>query len=402
MLQISDLSNKQPSKLTSQRLRYRILPTPDKMSYTEERKYWLAWSQISGIGPILLQRLQQHFGNLETAWKASPGELRKVEGFGFQTLEKIVQQKTRLNPEQLLNKHQEINPHFWTPADPEYPQLLREIPSLPPLLYYRGEVDLQENSGQKPLVGIVGTRQPTEYGIKWTRQISTALAKNGFTIVSGMAEGIDTESHAAAMKAGGRTIAVVGTGVDVIYPHKNRDLYKQILTSGIVISEYPAKTTPNRTHFPRRNRIIAGLSRAVLVIEAGIKSGALITATYANEFCRDVYALPGRIDDQPSQGCLKLISQGAGLINQELSELLTLLGAIPQIDVETPIVQSLPLPDLSPELQQVIDTLTIDSLSFDIIIQKTGMNAALVSSSLLHLELMGLVTQLPGMRYQKV
>lgn len=371
------------------------------MSITEERKYWLAWSQISGIGPILLQRLQQHFGNLETAWKASPGELRKVEGFGFQTLEKVVQQKSRLNPEQLLIQHQQINPLFWTPADPEYPQLLREIPSPPPLLYYRGEVDLHENSGQKPLVGIVGTRQPTEYGIKWTRQISTALAKNGFTVVSGMAEGIDTESHAAAMKAGGRTIAVMGTGVDVIYPHKNRDLYKQILTFGIVISEYPAKTPPNRTHFPRRNRIIAGLSRAVLVIEAGIKSGALITATYANEFCRDVYALPGRIDDQPSQGCLKLISQGAGLINQELSELLTLLGAIPQIDIEVPMVTSPPLPNLPPELQQVIDTLAIDVLSFDLIIQKTGMNASLVSSSLLQLELMGLVTQLPGMRYQK-
>lgn len=369
---------------------------------TEERKYWLAWSQISGIGPILLQRLQQHFGNLETAWKASPGELRKVEGFGFQTLEKVVQQRNRLNPEQLLTQHQQANPHFWTPADAEYPQLLREIPSPPPLLYYRGEVDLQENSGQKPLVGIVGTRQPTEYGIKWTRQISTALAKNGFTVVSGMAEGIDTESHSAAMKAGGRTIAVVGTGVDVIYPHKNRDLYKQILTSGIVISEYPAKTAPNRTHFPRRNRIIAGLSRAVLVMEAPIKSGALITATYANEFCRDVYALPGRVDDQPSQGCLKLISQGAGLINQELSELLIMLGAIPQIDVEIPLVKSAPLPNLSPELQQVIDTLAIDALSFDFIIQKTGMNAALVSSSLLQLELMGLVSQLPGMRYQKL
>jgi DNA processing protein len=367
-----------------------------------ESAYWLAWSQLSGIGPILLQRLQQHFGNLETAWKASPGELRKVEGFGFQTLEKVVQQRNRLNPEQLLTQHQQINPNFWTPADAEYPHLLREIPSPPPLLYYRGEVDLQENSGQKPLVGIVGTRQPTEYGIKWTRQISTALAKNGFTVVSGMAEGIDTESHSAAMKAGGRTIAVVGTGVDVIYPQKNRDLYKQILTSGIVISEYPAKTAPNRTHFPRRNRIIAGLSRAVLVMEAPIKSGALITATYANEFGRDVYALPGRVDDQPSQGCLKLISQGAGLINQELSELLIMLGAIPQIDVDIPAVKSAPLPNLSPELQQVIDTLSVDALPFDFIIQKTGMNAGLVSSSLLQLELMGLVSQLPGMRYQKL
>lgn len=374
------------------------------MSNIEERKYWLAWSQISGIGPILIQRLQQHFSNLETAWKASPGELRKVEGFGIQTLEKVIQQKSRLNPEQLLTQHQQINPLFWTPADPEYPQLLREIPTPPPLLYYRGEIDLQENLGQKPLVGIVGTRQPTEYGIKWTRQISTALAKNGFTVVSGMAEGIDTESHSATLKAGGRTIAVMGTGVDVIYPHKNRDLYQQILKSGIVISEYPAKTPPNRTHFPRRNRIIAGLSRAVLVMEAPLKSGALITATYANEFNRDVYALPGKIDDQPSQGCLKLISQGAGLINHELNELLIMLGAIPQIDIETetPLVKSPPIPNLAPELQQIINILAIDALSFDFIIQKTGMNAAIVSSSLLQLELMGLVTQLPGMRYQKL
>jgi DNA processing protein len=376
----------------------------------QERAYWLAWSQISGIGPIFLQRLNQHFGKLETAWKASPAELRKVEGFGFQTLEKVVQHKSRLNPEQLLIQHQQINPNFWTPADAEYPQLLKEIPTPPAILYYRGEVDLQENSGKKPLVGIVGTRKPTEYGIKWTRQISTALAKNGFTVVSGMAEGIDTESHSAAMKAGGRTIAVVGTGVDVIYPHKNKDLYQQILKSGIVISEYPAKTAPNRTHFPRRNRIIAGLSRAVLVMEAGIKSGALITATYANEFSRDVYALPGRVDDQPSQGCLKLISQGAGLINQQLSELLTMLGAIPQIDqidIETPIVKSPPLPQptqpkLEPELQKVIDTLSVDALPFDFIVQKTGMDAGLVSSSLLQLELMGLVSQLPGMRYQKI
>jgi DNA processing protein len=374
------------------------------MSNIEERKYWLAWSQISGIGPILIQRLQQHFSNLETAWKASPGELRKVEGFGIQTLEKVVQQRFRLNPEQLLSQHQEINPLFWTPADPEYPQLLREIPTPPPLLYYRGEIDLQENLGQKPLVGIVGTRQPTEYGIKWTRQISTALVKNGFTVVSGMAKGIDTESHSAALKAGGRTIAVMGTGVDVIYPYKNRDLYQQILKSGIVISEYPAKTPPNPTHFPRRNRIIAGLSRAVLVMEAPLKSGALITATYANEFSRDVYALPGRIDDQPSQGCLKLISQGAGLINHELKELLIMLGAIPQIDmeIETPLVKSPPIPNLAPELQQIINILAIDALSFDFIIQKTGMNAAIVSSSLLQLELMGLVTQLPGMRYQKL
>ncbi|BAY92409.1 MULTISPECIES: DNA-processing protein DprA [unclassified Tolypothrix] len=370
----------------------------------EERAYWLAWSQISGIGPVFLRRLQQHFGTLSIAWKATKAELSQVEGFGFQTLEKVVKQRSRLHPEQLLIKHQEENPHFWTPADVDYPRLLLETPSPPACLYYRGEVELQENLGNKPLVGIVGTRQPSDYGIRWTRQISTALAKNGFTVVSGMAEGIDTESHAATMKAGGRTIAVLGTGVDIIYPPKNRELYKQILTAGLVVSEYPAKTPPDRNHFPRRNRIIAGLSRAILVIEAPIKSGALITATYANDFGRDVYALPGRIDDYPSQGCLKLISQGASIILKELDELLKTLGAIPQIDVvqDSSAPQQLSLPDLAPELQQVINAIASDALPFDFIIQKTGMDAGSVSSALLQLELMGLVSQLPGMRYQKV
>ncbi|QMS88673.1 DNA-protecting protein DprA [Nostoc edaphicum CCNP1411] len=369
----------------------------------EEGAYWLAWAQISGIGPVLLRRLQQHFGTLATAWNATKAQLGEVEGFGLQTLEKVVQQRSRLQPEQLFTKHQQENSHFWTPADADYPRLLLETPSPPPILYYRGEVELQENLGQKPLVGIVGTRQPSEYGIRWTRQISTALAKNGFTVVSGMAEGIDTESHSAAMKAGGRTIAVLGTGVDVIYPHKNRDLYQQILTAGLVVSEYPTKTPPDRTHFPRRNRIIAGLSRAILVMEAPLKSGALITATYANEFGRDVYALPGRLDDYPSQGCLKLLSQGASFILKELDELLTMLGAIPQLDgVEVSTTpEQLSLPTLSPELQRVMDAIASEALPFDFIVQQTSMAAGSVSSALLQLELMGFVSQLPGMRYQK-
>lgn len=369
----------------------------------EERTYWLAWAQIPGVGPVLLRRLQQHFGTLSAAWNATPSQLAQVEGFGLQTLEKVVKQRSRLNPEQLIIQHEQTNPHFWTPADTDYPRLLLETPSPPPMLYYRGEVNLQENLGHKPLVGIVGTRQPSEYGIRWTRQISTALAKNGFTVVSGMAEGIDTVSHSAAMKAGGRTIAVLGTGVDVVYPHKNQDLYKQILTSGIVVSEYPAKTPPDRTHFPRRNRIIAGLSRAILVMEAPIKSGALITATYANDFGRDVYALPGRLDDIPSQGCLKLISQGASTIIKEIDELLKMLGAIPQLDVvdKSAIPEQLSVPRLPSELQQVLDAIATDALPFDLIIQQTGMNVGSVSSALLQLELMGIISQLPGMRYQK-
>lgn len=391
------LLHQQPTLIWEYSIQWR-----EDRTVVEEGAYWLAWAQISGIGPVLLRRLQQHFGTLATAWNATKVQLGEVEGFGFQTLEKVVQQRSRLHPEQLFTQHQQENSHFWTPADADYPRLLLETPSPPPILYYRGEVELQENLGQKPMVGIVGTRQPSEYGIRWTRQISTALAKNGFTVVSGMAEGIDTESHIAAMKAGGRTIAVLGTGVDVIYPHKNRDLYKQILTAGLVVSEYPTKTPPDRTHFPRRNRIIAGLSRAILVMEAPLKSGALITATYANEFGRDVYALPGRLDDYPSQGCLKLLSQGASFILKELDELLTMLGAIPQIDaIEASTAPEQLMPTLSPELQTVMDAMASDALPFDLIVQQTGMAAGSVSSALLQLELMGFISQLPGMRYQK-
>lgn len=378
---------------------------------SEERAYWLVWSQISGVGPVLLQRLWQHFGSLVVAWNATARELGEVEGFGFQTVQKVVKDRTAYqNPADFLVQHQEQNPNFWTPTDLEYPRLLLETASPPPILYYRGVVSLEENLGQNSLVGIVGTRHPSEYGVRWTRQITTLLVKNGFTVVSGLAEGIDTECHTAAIKAGGRTLAIVGTGVDVVYPAKNRDLYRQILVQGLVLSEYASKTPPDKAHFPRRNRIIAGLCRAVLVLEAPLKSGALITANYANEFGRDVYALPGRLDDCSLQGCLKLLSQGAIQIPQDLDELLKMLGAIPKVNFgsESVEVSTQVLPQLSLELQQIIDAIaslncanTFQSQPLDSIIEEVKMPAGLVSGLLLELELMGLVSQLPGMRYQR-
>jgi DNA processing protein len=305
----------------------------------------------------------------------------------------------------LLEQHSAKNPYFWTPADADYPRLLLEIPSPPPVLYYRGQVHPQENQGIKPLVGIVGTREPTEYGKRWTRKISTALARHGFTVVSGMAAGIDTEAHLGCLEAGGRTIAVLGTGVDMIYPPRNRNLYEQIQPQGLLVSEYPAGTQPNRVHFPQRNRIIAGLCRAILVMEAPTKSGALITAHQANDFCRDVYVLPGRLDDEQSKGCLGLLSRGAHIILNE-GHLLEMLGAIPELD---PVVQ-LPLftqeqpssvPQLEPELSKVLQALPSEPTPFDVIVQQVGLEAGLVSSALLQLELMGLVSQLPGMQYRR-
>lgn len=366
-----------------------------------ERAFWLAWSQITGIGPIMLGRLQQHFDTLATAWEANAVELRQVEGFGSQTIEAVLLGRSQINPEQLLLTHQQQNPHFWTPVDADYPRLLQETAGSPPILYYRGVVDLQENCGQKPLVSIVGTRHPSEYGKRWTRKISAILAQNNFTIVSGLAEGIDTEAHRGCLEAGGRTIAVLGTGVDVVYPTRNRELYNQILQQGLVVSEYSAKTPPDRSNFPRRNRIIAGLSRAVLVMEAPIKSGALITAHFANDFCRDVYVLPGEIDNPRSHGCLELLNKGAAVILGE-DHLLVMLGAMPQLDVNKsqPLAKQLTLPELEPELEQVLSAIASD-MAFDSIVQQTGYSAAVVSSALLQLELLGLVSQLPGMRYQR-
>ncbi len=371
----------------------------------EERAYWLAWSQVDRVGPVLLKRLQQHFGTLADAWKANATQLGEVEGFGYQSATAVTAARSQINPEQLLAQHSIKNPCFWTPADADYPRLLLEIPNPPPVLYYRGRVEPQENRGLTPMVSIVGTREPTDYGKRWTRKISIALAKHGFTVISGMAAGIDTEAHHGCLEVGGRTLAVLGTGVDLIYPPRNRNLYEKIQQQGLVISEYPAGTQPNRAHFPQRNRIIAGLSRAVLVMEAPTKSGALITAHQANDFCRDVYVLPGRLDDQQSQGCLGLLSRGAHLILNE-GHLLEMLGAIPQLDspVQLPLFtqeQPKPAPELEPELAQVWQALASEPTPFDSIVQQAGLTAGSVSSALLQLELLGLVSQLPGMQYRR-
>ncbi len=380
----------------------------------EERTYWLAWSQINGIGPILLQRLQQHFNTLAEAWMAKPVDLMRVDGFGRQTIETTLQAREKINPEEFIEKHLIKNPYFWTPADSDYPRLLLEIHSPPPVLYYRGNVDVKENQGITPTVAIVGTRSPSEYGRKWTRKFSAALAKNGFTVVSGLAAGIDTEAHTSCLEAGGRTLAVFGTGVDIVYPKPNERLCDRILQQGLAISEYPAGTQPNKTNFPRRNRIIAGLSRATIVIEAPHKSGALITAYQANEFCRDVYVLTARLDDERSFGCLELLSKGAHPIlpssDRLLSEdrLLEMLGAIPKLDTAqqlslfptNPTVEK-QVPSLEPELAIVLSAIESGSSSFDTIVEAAGLETGTVSSILLQLELLGLVSQLPGMRYQR-
>ena len=354
-----------------------------------EKIYWLAWSKIKGIGAVYLKKIYDHCGSLEEAWSINPEELLKIDGIGTKLLQTIKTEKSKIDPKSLYEKHLKNNPLFWCPPDAEYPQLLLEIPSPPPILYYQGKVKIAENQGATPLIAIVGTRQPTEHGRKWTYNIGKALGKNGFTVVSGLAEGIDTFAHRGCLDGGGRTIAVLGNGLDRAYPYGS---------------------TPERGNFPARNRIVAGLCRAVLVLEAPEKSGALITARYANEFNRDVYTLPNSPDNLQARGCLRLIHNGAEIIITE-EELLSSLGAIP--DVDTPqqlsLLSSPPLPEitsfntpsLSPLLRVVYGAIALTPTPYDVIVNQSGLESSKVSGLLLQLELEGIVTQLPGMMYKK-
>ncbi len=411
-----------------------------------ERAYWLAWSQIKGVGPVTIKHLWEHFGALALAWQAPAGELLTVDGIGLLIADKIVSLRRKINPAELLAQHEKANKAFWTPADPDYPALLFAINDPPPLLYYRGA--LRPNDMPDALtVGIVGTRLPSPYGQRWTRRLSSRLTQQGAIIVSGLAAGIDTEAHTSCLQHQGQTIAVVGTGVDQVYPASNRSLHAQIATAGLIVSEYPDGTGPDKKHFPQRNRIIAGLSRAVLVTEAPARSGALITSRLANEYCREVYALPCGLDSLQGEGCLNLINQGGQMILGEQS-LVDALAEIPSVEailpgrlpgrkvgqanaqregvttqegqasdrtegVETrrssssavlatsasgPSVQ---VDKLSPVLKQVLEAVPIEPTVLDQIVHGSQVDIGKVLGALLELELLGLITQLPGMQYQR-
>jgi DNA processing protein len=371
---------------------------------SEERAFWVAWARVAGVGAVLQKRIYLHFGSLKTAWAASPEELLKVDGIGQQSAIAISKSRDLLKPDQILKEYG--SQKFITPSDTDYPRILFEIPDPPGVLFYRGRLEVLRDFDRKSAIAIVGTRNASEYGRRWTGKLSATLANNGFIVVSGLAAGIDAEAHQSCLKAGGQTIAVLGTGVDLVYPHKNRQLYTQLLETGLALSEYPAGTQPDRRHFPQRNRIVAGLSRAMIVTEAPAKSGALITANLANDYGRDVYALPGSLDNPNEIGCLELINKGAHLVLGE-TEFLEAIGTIPVLDPAKNLEIKSMLTKLEPSLSKVLECIyTIAQQSghaavpFDLIVQTTEMPTASVSSSLMQLELLSLVTQVPGMRYQ--
>jgi DNA processing protein len=380
-----------------------------------ERAYWLAWAQAYGLGPILLKRLCSHFGTLSTAWHADGADLLEVDGIGLGTGAKLVEYRQTVSPLELLDSYEQQHPNFWTPADAEYPALLYEITDPPPLLFYQGRTELASVLPMMPSVGVVGTRNPSDYGQRWTRRLTQQLAAHDVIVISGLAKGVDRYAHHQALESGGLTIAVLGTGVDQVYPLGNRDLHDRIAHHGLLLSEHPNGTPPDRAHFPRRNRIIAGLSRAVVVTEAPARSGALITAQLANDYGRDVFALPGSLDNLNSEGCLELINQGAQMILSDTT-LIAALGQLPQIGPQIsngePSSDALPekgdrppvnppVPPLSPTMAQIVAAITDEPISLDSLVQQLAQPTGEVLATLVQLELMGLVTQLPGMRYQR-
>ncbi len=370
----------------------------------QDSPYWLAWQQIPGLGPHRIKRLYQQFGSLAAAWGADEQSLMQVEGIGLQLALTIQATRPTLDPQRVWQQATQSGIRLLTPGDPDYPALLWEIPDPPPVLYVIGEM-LQ----WAPAIAIVGTRAPTAYGRRWTETIATALAQAGAVVVSGMAKGIDGVAHQACLKAGGITVAVLGTGVDRVYPTQHRTLYQDIRTQGLLVSEFVPGTQPAKENFPRRNRIIAGLCQATLVIEAPERSGALITAYLANDYNRDVFALPGNIDVEAARGCLRLIRTGAGLILdvEELLAELNLVGQDPLLQSDSAPATGIPSSATDPSVTlsgpqlAIWQALEQDPLTLDTLSDVTQLDISVLSSELLMMELDGVIVQLPGLRYQR-
>jgi len=358
----------------------------------DDKKYWIGFNLINGIGAVRMQALIQHFGDLETAWKAAPVEFARA-GLGLKLIERIIQARENVDLTRLWTKIESQGIRILTWEDEAYPQRLKEIDQPPPVLYVRGEYLPDDVFA----VAIVGTRRVTPYGRQITEQLAAFLASNGMTVISGLARGVDAIAHQTSLKAGGRTIGVLGSGVDKIYPPEHRSLAEQMMERGAIISDYASGTPPDASNFPPRNRIISGLSLAVVVIEAGETSGALITAEFAAEQGREIFAVPGSILAPQSKGTNKLIQN----------------GALPLLCVED-LMQALDLTRMgehkaarkiipSDETEaRLIGVLGDEPIHVDEIRNQTALPIEKVSATLALMELKGMVRQVGGMNYVAV
>ncbi|NLJ56507.1 MAG: DNA-protecting protein DprA [Firmicutes bacterium] len=358
-----------------------------------QAKYYHALNLLPSLGPVRIKRLVQRFGTPEQVWQAVPRDLAGVEGFTAALREKISREWQKVDPVQAWEKIIQQGYSFIVWEDSRYPLLLREIYDPPPLLYYRGNIDILNNS----CLAVVGSRRHTVYGRENAYKFAYGLSKHGLTIVSGMARGIDTWAHKGVFEARGKTAAILGCGLDICYPPENKAVKKNIENFGVLVSEFPPGYKPLPSNFPRRNRIISGLSLGTLVIEAGEKSGALITADFALEQGREVFAIPGGIASPYSRGCHKLIKEGAKLV-EKIEDILEEISVTKSVkDVSPPQEKQ----DFSPEEKKLLQYIPFEPLALEELVVFSKMPPATLNALLLELELKGAIKQLPGKYFMK-
>jgi DNA processing protein len=356
-----------------------------------DQKYWLGFSLVPEIGPKRLARLLQTFGDLAAAWGASERQLLQA-GLEKQPTANLLHTRQHLDLDAEVAKVERVGARLVTLIDEDYPALMRQLPDSPTVLYERGQLLPEDYRA----LSVVGTRKATTYGRDAAYYLSKQLAGQGITIVSGLAQGIDTAAHRGALEGGGRTLAVLGCGIDRVYPPENQKLAAEIAGHGAIISEFPIGAVPEARNFPRRNRVISGLALGVLIVEAPEKSGALITASVAAEQGREVFAIPGNIFNPMSNGTNRLIQDGAKLVlavNDILDELHIAHGA-----VQTRAVAQRIAPANEAEAS-LLEHLGVDPLHIDDLVRLCGLPVPLVNSTLTILELKGLARMVGNMQY---
>ncbi len=355
-------------------------------------KYWLGFNLVRGIGPMRLRVLIDHFGGIEAAWHAPEAALRELR-LDRRATRNLLKVRHQVDLDTVIERMTRVGAHALTWDSPDYPAALALLDDAPPVLYVRGTL----TPADEWAVGIVGTRKVSVYGREVTHRMALGLAQHGVTVVSGLARGADGIAHKAALEAGGRTIAVLGSGLDNIYPAEHRKLADAIAEQGAVVSDYPMGTRPEASNFPPRNRIISGLSLGVIVTEAGLRSGALITADFAADQGREVFAVPGSILSPGSAGCNRLLRDGAHVLTEVRDVLETLnLDQLAEKQQARMI-----LPENATEAT-ILDELSAEPHHLDDLSRQAGLPVATVSSTLVMMELKGMVRQVSPLHYVRV
>ena len=365
---------------------------------TDDVTYQIALTLVPHIGDVQARILVHHFGDARSIFRAKKKDLERLEGIGVVRAASIrnFSDFSSAEAEIAFMERYRIRPLFMT--DPHYPKRLLHCYDGPALLYYRGSANLNQHR----VMGVVGTRKNTPYGKQCCEAVVEGLSEAGVLIVSGLAFGIDTIAHRSALQQGLSTVAVLAHGLDRIYPHQNKQLAKEMITSGGLLTDQLSFTLPDKQNFPKRNRIVAGLCDAVVVIESGEKGGSLITAEMANSYNRDVFAIPGRISDTKSEGCNRLIVENKAALVTGSSDILRIMNWANEKKT-TPTPQRALFPQLSEQERLIVSLLTEkESLSIDELHSGSGLSSSNTASALLMLEMQGIVTALPGKQYRLV